>query len=161
MPGPLLYSVNPFVKQVIQQVYQNDLHYAWCSDSYDATKLDVLTVGSLVPPSSNPADIYRNLKADVGRGDMHSPWIRQHVATQSALAERWFSDGSITEFQRDEILYLVQNAPLDHWRPILYLIPRGPLGARCKLVPVATRAGVGNEYIVEDLKRDEFDMIEI
>jgi hypothetical protein len=65
MSGPVLYSTNVFLKFHIQEQYRGDIHYVWCSENFDSRKLSAYSSGSLVPPSSNPADIYRQLQQDV------------------------------------------------------------------------------------------------
>ena len=115
----------------------------------------------LVPPSANPADIYRLLREDVRRSDSHSVKINQQKATLGSLAVDWQRAGRISEIQRDEIIFMVQNATFDHWRPLLYIIPVEAVRPRMKLVPIGKRAGFGDEYIIEDLKRTEFDLVEL
>jgi hypothetical protein len=55
---------------------------------------------------------------------------------------------------------MVDMASFDHWRPLLYIIPYEAVTSRVQLVPVSQRAGFGNEYIIADLQRSEFDIIE-
>jgi len=56
---------------------------------------------------------------------------------------------------------MVTNATFDDWRPLLYIIPRDLVASRLKVVPIHKRASFGDEFIVEDLKRGEFDVIEL
>ncbi len=57
---------------------------------------------------------------------------------------------------------MVENATNNEWKPLIYLIPRAIIdSSRLKVVPPAKRASFGIEYIIEDLKRDEFDLIEL
>lgn len=59
-------------------------------------------------------------------------------------------------------MYMVSEAKFfQYWRPLLYVVPKALVQARIKPVPMALCAGLGNEYIVEDLRRDEFDTIEL
>jgi hypothetical protein len=56
---------------------------------------------------------------------------------------------------------MVTNATFDDWRPLLYIIPRSLVETRLKVVPIHKRASFGDEFIVEDLRRSEFDLIEL
>lgn len=161
MSDIVLYSTNVFLKPLIQSRYQADEHYVWCSEDFDSSKLSAYAYGSLVPPSSNPADIYRELQRDVQRKDSHSAKITAQKATLIRLATEWHANGKISLADKDDIIYMVNNASLDHWRPLVYIIPRVVVESRLQVVPVAKRAGFGNEYIIPDLKRCEFDIIEI
>lgn len=161
MSCPVLYSTNVFLKQHIQREYRGDIHYVWCSENFDSRTVAVYTSGSLVPPSSNPADIYRSLKDDVTRGDRHSAKIAAQRTSFEKLATTWLTAGEITAGQKDEIIYMVEHADIHHWRPLLYVIPRILVEPRLKTVPMEKRAGLGPEYIIEDLQRSEFDLIEL
>ena len=160
MPPPLLYSTNVFLKFLIQQKFRNDEHYVWCSDSFDATASARYSASSLIAPSSNPAEIYRQLKLDIQNKDRHSYKINAQKASLTSLAIGWETSGAITGDQKNEIVFMVDNATFDDWRPLLYIIPRNLVAARSKLVPIEKRASFGDEFIVEDLQRVEFDIIE-
>lgn len=47
------------------------------------------------------------------------------------------------------------------WRPVLYVIPRAPieLAGRLHQVPHPDRASYGPELQIDDLHRNEFDLI--
>lgn len=161
MPPPLLYSTNVFLKFLIQQKFRNDEHYVWCSDNFDATTGGKYSASSLVAPSSNPAEIYRQLKLDIHNKDRHSYKINAQKASLTSLAIDWEANGDINSDNKDEIIFMVTNAAFDDWRPLLYLIPRSLVEPRIKTVPIHRRASFGDEFIVEDLRRDEFDVIEL
>ena len=55
---------------------------------------------------------------------------------------------------------MVTTASFEYWRPLLYVIPIPTPAARLQLVPIDKRAGFGKEYIITDLKRAEFDLVE-
>ncbi len=80
--------------------------------------------------------------------------------TAGAAFREWEHQGVITTAQKDDILYLVDHASFDLWRPLVYVIPRAPVASRLEEVPMSKRAGVGVEYIIPDLQRTEFDIIE-
>jgi hypothetical protein len=55
---------------------------------------------------------------------------------------------------------LADDPDLTYWRPLVYVIPRNLVEARLKPVHLKQRASFGLEFLVEDLKRNEFDIIE-
>jgi hypothetical protein len=78
----------------------------------------------------------------------------------TSRAIEWEKSGLISTADKDDIIYMVNNAAWDHWRPLIYVIPRLPVEKRLVLVPMSGRAGIGNEYTIADLKRSEFEIIE-
>jgi hypothetical protein len=77
------------------------------------------------------------------------------------LAIGWEVQGEISTEDKEEIVYMVDNASFDDWRPLLYVIPRLVVQPRIRLVPPGQRASFGPEYIITDLQRSEFDTIEL
>jgi hypothetical protein len=86
MSTPILYSVNVYLKLLIQQRYRGDIHYAWCSEHFDSRTISPYSAGSLVAASSNPADIYRELQRDITARDTHSAKITAQKASLQSLA---------------------------------------------------------------------------
>jgi hypothetical protein len=161
MASHFFYSTNTFMKKVIQERYRNNSHYIWCGENFDATVLAKHSGSSLVAPSSNPADIYRELKIAVERKDKHCSKITEQRTTFLNLAIEWASKGEITIQDKEDITYMVNEFDIDYWRPVLYIIPRSIIDvARIKTVAMKGRASFGTEYIIEDLKAHEFDLIE-
>jgi hypothetical protein len=150
----LLYSTNVYLKYWVQEQYWSSIHYVWCTEHFDNPP------GLPLPPSANPADIYRRLKADIAGQDSHSEKIAQQKASLITLAAKWTEDGLLQPDARDEIMYKVNHAAWEDWRPLVYVIPRALVETRMQLVPIDQRAGQANEYIVADLNRNEFDAIE-
>ena len=161
MSSLFLYSTNVYLKLLIQEKYRNNLHYVWCSDCFDSTKLSSYTLGSLGAPSSNPVDIYRDLKRDLERSDLHSAKIRDQKASFKGLAVQWQQAKEITKLEEQEIVYLVDSASAQLWRPLIYVISRPLVQPRLQIVPLAQRASMADEFIVPDLARSEFDLVEI
>jgi hypothetical protein len=161
VPGPLLYSTNPFLKLLIQEKYRKNLHYVWCSEAFDSTKHGTYTSIALVAPSSDPCAIYKQLREEVVRGERHSAKIPQMKASISALAIAWRDAKEITVEESEEIIYMADTAGPNEWRPLVYVIPRAAVQSRLVSVPMAKRASLGPEYILSDLARDEFDVIEL
>ncbi|MBV9864110.1 MAG: hypothetical protein JO316_02050 [Abitibacteriaceae bacterium] len=160
MASTILYSTNTYLKLYIQERFRHDLHYVWCSEHFDVNALPKYASGRNVPASSNPIDVFREIKRDVESQDQHSARINGQKASLNSLAVKWEAAGDITTDEKDEIIYIVNNASFHQWRPLMYVIPRAPVAARMKLVPPHSRAGLSEEYIIEDLKRPEFDIIE-
>lgn len=163
MPGSnlLLYSVNPWIKYHVQSRFRSDRHYVWCSEQPDSRTADKNTLASFVPPSSNPVEIYADLASAVKRGERHHTKISAIKATYTTLAASWVSDGSMTSDDRDELVYLLEHAEISQWRPVMYVIPRSGVSNKIKTVHPSKRAGIGMEYIIDDLVGNEFDLLEI
>ena len=160
MSGQVLYSTNPRIKLLIQERFRRDRHYVWCSESFDSTALGRYNGAALIPPSSNPRSIYRELRDGVRGGDRHNDKINNTRTSLKALATTWQNAGEITADEKQEIVWLADNPDLTYWNPLVYVIPRHIVASRLILVPVAQRASFGAEYIIQDLDRNEFDIIE-
>jgi hypothetical protein len=161
MANGMLYSTNVFLKLILQEKYQRDLHYAWCSDHWDSQALSRYASSSQVAPSANPADIFREIKRDVDRGDLHSPKLAAQKASFIARAHEWEKARSITTTDREDIIYMVEHATSKDWRPLIYVVRREAVAKRLQAVPAHQRAGIGDEYIIPDLARTEFDILEL
>ena len=159
---PILYSSNVFLKLLIQERFFNDVHYVWCSEYFDSEKEYAYSTGALVGASSNPADIYRQLKRDVDSRDQHSLKIQEQRASFNARAIEKVEDGGITQQDKEDIIYMTENADILWWRPLIYVIPvTDSVRERVQKVPLEKCASLGPEYIIADLKRSEFDVIEL
>src|SRR3954470_14810745 len=97
----VLYSTNTQLKFVIQRDYFGGLHYAWCSPTFDYRAMGRYAAGAAMPPSSDPASIYRDLYEATKRPDRHSTKIAEQKVTLKALAVRFASEGRISESYRD------------------------------------------------------------
>jgi len=161
MAPPLLYSTNVFLKLLICERFAGDLHYAWCSECFDSTSLARYTLSAQLAPTSNPADIYRDLQKAVARRDRHSYKINEQRVSLKNLALQWETTEQVTTQEKQEIIYMIDNADFSDWRPLLYIIPRAAVEDRLKIVPPEKRASLGPEYIVANLKRSEFDVLEL
>lgn len=132
----------------------------WCSPEFEGAKLGKYSIGSYQPPSSDPATIYRQLKAAIRSPDQHDPKIASQKSTISGLAIKLAADGQILESERDEIVAMLSKASITDWRPLIFVIPYERVASRVKIVPVADRASIEPEYIISDLADDEFRIIE-
>ena len=160
MPPLLLYSVNPYLKYFIHQKYRGDIHFVWCSEYYDSRKVAGYSPASMIPPSSNPASLYERMKEAADREDEGDPKIILQKGALRALAVDWERDGQITTLEKEEIIVSIDEGHFKQWRPLLYLIPRAPVEARLITVTRASRASLGMEFQISDLKGSEFEIIE-
>jgi len=160
MSSILLYSTNTYLKFVVHREFRKNSHFVWCSEYFDAKARSAFEAGAGLPPSSDPAAIYRQLKRDVEQRDAHSAKITSQKAVLNRLAIEWERNGEITTEHKAEIAYMVRHADFADWRPLIYVIPRAAVETRLALVPIEKRASHDREYVVPDLQRNEFDIIE-
>ncbi len=157
----ILYSVNPLMKLLLQERYFGDRHYVWCAEQWDAATRSRYSFASMVPPSSNPRALYESYREAVEGGDRHFTKfdrIRAGYLDRALTAKKV---GALSEAQYDELVVTIQSNDFNLWRPIVYLIPRHLIDpTRLQLVPAAQRAGLGNEFVIRDLKREEFEIME-
>src|SRR5581483_3267039 len=155
---PVLYSTNPLIKLHVQQRSRGDVHFVWCSEYFNAKLLPRYEMAA--PPSSDPAAIYRTLRDDVARCDRHILKIAALKAGIIARAGEWERDGAITAEDREEIVCLAESEDFTLWKPLLYVIPRTALEPnRVQRVRPADRAGTAREWVIQDLRRPEFDIL--
>ena len=161
MAGPLLYSTNPFIKLIVQEKYRGDSHYVWCSESFDSNKQPGYSISSLVASTSNPASIYKDLSQGCKKGEKHCSKIGEIRTSLKALAVDWHLKNEITVEDKEELMLLADETDPMYWRPLVYVIPRHLVQTKLTPINLGKRASFGNEFVIEDLKRDEFDIIEI
>jgi hypothetical protein len=160
--GLCYYSTNPWIKWYIQNKWRGDVHFVWCSDVFDPGTVGTAHHGSLVPPTSSPCAIYKDLADAVrpGRTDRHNSKITEQRAGIVSRAEAWRRSGEVTNGVADEILAIVHGGDLSIWRPELYIIPKTAIDeTRVELVPYQDRAGLGDEFRIRDLRGSEFDRV--
>jgi hypothetical protein len=163
MPGPVLYSANPWFAAEIADKYRGGIYFAWVCECFDVAAVASGSAAAMIAPTSSPRRIYRNLYEEWKAQDEHSSAIKQYKKTFTRLAKTWFANGEISVNQRDEIIASVRAHSWRIWKPVLYVIPRAPIEAadRLILVPRSGRAGYGDEQQIIDLRRSEFDIIEV
>jgi len=162
MPSPFLYSTNPLIKFKIQRDYFGHVHIVWCADCFDA-RYQHLHAGELVPQTSNPAEIYADVKgATTGnRVDFHNKNIRDWRLSMKDQATKAAAAGGIGPIAEKDIILLLDIAPISEWRPLLYVINRAAVAAKLQEVPPAERANpLAKEYRIANLLPNEFDVLE-
>jgi len=133
----------------------------WCSPNCSAAALNRYSLGSTTPPSSDPTTIYRDLAAAVAGNDEHCQKIIDQRKTLLALAVDWHDAGHLTAAQRDDIVVTVRKATFPQWKPLLFVIPYPIVASRVQEVAREQTASLEPEYIIPDLRREEFDIVEI
>jgi len=160
MPPLLLYSVNPYLKYYIHQKYRGDIHFVWCSEHFDSRKVGGSSSGSMIPPSSNPASLYEDLKEAVDSEDEGNLKIIQQKNSLKSLAIDWETAGQITTAEKEEIILSIDKGYFKQWHPLIYVIPRALVDSRLIHVSRPSRASLGMEFQIHDLKGSEFDVIQ-
>lgn len=160
LEGPiLLYSTNTWLAYQIAERFYHREHYIWCVPYFDPRSLSVYHI--TIPPSSSPAEIYRDLYEVVRRGDRHSAKISENKAGILRGAEFKRVSGIITEDEERDIASIVELAETRDFKPLLYIIPYNLVSDLIKEVSVEDRAHpLSVEYIIECLPRRFFDVIE-
>lgn len=150
----VLYSVNTWLAYKIAEVYYLDIHYVWCAPFFNSNSDN--------PPSSDPGEIYRTLAKDVIGKDKHSAKIAQNKAGILKGADINLQKGVIKEEQHQDILEIVNSAELPDFRPLIYVIPFHLVKDLAKPASIRIKANhFSKEYIVENLAREHFDIIEV
>ena len=143
----------------IAERFYGGVHYAWCSPVFDGT---TTPVHINIPPTSSPAELYRNLWQEVRRGEMHSAAIKQNREGILRGARSRLDAGLISSVVYDQIVRMLNYASVADFRAILYVIPFDRVADRAAEVEVEERAHpLSPEYRVEHLPRECFDMIEL
>jgi len=147
-----LYSINSYLAYEINEKYYKGNHFVWCAPLFDTENS---------PPSANPKDLFSRISQDVIKGDLHSPLIDQNKAGLRRGAENRKNQGLITLKDENEILSIIDNATIQVFRPVLYIIDRNKIKKRLENVTVGQRAGIlSEEFKIDKLRTDEFDIID-
>jgi hypothetical protein len=159
MSAPLiLYSTNTLLAYRINQIYYRERHFVWCNPYFSAS---APSIDVQMPPSSTPSDICRSLFGDVSQEDVHSLKIQSNRDGIRKGASSKRNADQITEEQFREIDQIVSAAKLADFRPLLYVIPYHLVAEQARPVPPADRAHpFSQEYIIKDLPRPSFDVLE-
>jgi hypothetical protein len=156
----IYYSVNTKLAYLINERFYNK-HYVWCAPVFNSSKLEDMHIYKSIPPSSNPFDIYQRYKADVARADKHSSYIGQNKAGLKNGAIRMLGNNTIDAADFERINAIIDNAELDKFSPLLYLIPKVVIEPRIVTVGVTEAANpLSFEFQVHDLRKNEFEILE-
>ncbi len=161
MTEPLLYSVNAYLAWAINERYYAGSHYVWCTAAFDTRAEGAYGAHSSTPPSSTPKEIFGELQRAAAAGDKGSEKIASVRVGIVNGAHTKLSDGKISSEIFDEIMLVIDRCEIRDFRPLLYLLPREGVADKLKPVPVDQRAHpLSMEYIIENLSKPEFDVIE-
>lgn len=158
-PPLLLYSTNTWLAYTIAERFYGGIHYAWCSPLYDGA---MAARHMRIPPSSSPAEIYRNFSEEARRGERHSDALRRNRDGIMTGARLKWEAGLISDRVYAEIGEVVDDAYVHDFSPLLFIMPFEKVEAIASEVPVKERAHpLSIEYRVEALPRQCFDILEL
>ncbi|HWW71935.1 MAG TPA: hypothetical protein VN089_18495 [Duganella sp.] len=156
----IYYSCCTSLSYFICERYYGMRHYVWCTPYFDPSSR--MSQNNCVPTTSNPRDIYWNLRKEVDGGDLHSLKISRNRMKIQHGADAKLATGVIDAKAHKEILKIVMLAQLQEFKPLLLVIPGLPVSRLLKPVNVWERASVlSEEFIIESLPRKLFDAIEL
>ncbi|SFO18774.1 hypothetical protein SAMN05428984_2612 [Sphingomonas sp. OK281] len=156
----MLWSATCDLKHRIGETYYG-YHYTWCSPVFEAAAAPQFALGAKQPPSSDPVTIYRQLHAAVKGKDRHDPKIAGYRKSLRAIALKMRDEGKLSAEYAAEIVTRVRSAEFVDWKPLMYVIPYSVVAPRVQLVRLRDRASDEPEYVIPDLKREEFHIIEL
>lgn len=152
-----LYSTQTWLAYAISERYYHGKHFVYCSPVFSPRRQE-----APAPLSSSPRALYHRLASAVSRGDRHEPAIRSVMTGLSRTAASKLGADEITVDEQREITTIVELAQVTDFRPLLYVIQFSAVAHLAMEVPAAQRAHpLGEEYVLNDLGRDHFDVIEL
>jgi len=155
----VLYSTNTWIAFNIAERYFGGIHYVWCTPHFHCVHSGGLIY--TVPPTSSPWEIYVALSKETGGRDRHSSKIKETKVGILKGAAYKKETGVITQAQEEEIRAVIDSAETMDFRPLLYIIPFERVSTIVRQVPLVERANsLSDEYRIENLPRDCFDVIE-
>jgi len=158
----VLYSTNAYIAYMINERYYKGLHYVWCSEVFDARAQYAYGPHASIPPSSSPGEIYKTMREDVKRGDLHSANVNRLRKNILDGAFEKLKAGKISKVQHREIGKIFEDALLADFRPLLYIIPYRSVVKLVEEVPIEERAHpLSLELRIPVLARKLFDVIEV
>lgn len=155
----VLYSTNTWLAYTVAERFYGGEHYVWCTPYFSVRSAPPY---ASVPPTSCPGAIYHQLDAEVRAGDRHSGKIKENRDGIKRGAKVMLLAGTIDEHEHEEIEAIVDNAQIQEFRPMIYVIPAHLVADRLGRVAVADRAHpLSVEYTIERLPRSAFDVIDL
>lgn len=147
----LLYSTGTALAYKIAKEYYNNEHYVWCTEAFDA---------ALQPGTSNPRTLCSRYLEQILKNDRHATEINNNKAGILKGAKAKFDQGIINEDQHREIAARVAYASNEDFYPVIFLINKRAVKKRLIIVNPHDKASNSSiEYIITDLKRNEFELI--
>jgi len=139
--------------------YYGGYQYVWCCPYPGGRNAPA---GVVIPPSSDPYEIYYSYVREIEGGDLHGNTIKSNKTgiINGAIAEK--AAGTITDTGMQEIMAIVGAAQLGDFWPMLLVIPFAGVAS---LVVPATIARTANpfspEYIISRLPPSKFQIIDL
>lgn len=156
----ILYSTNTWLAYIITEKFYLGSHYIWCTPNFHVNNQSL--IDATTPPTSTPYDILTSLNREVTRGDRHSVKMSENKVGIIRGASIKKTQGIITEEQEAEIIEIVNSSESRDFRPLLYVMAYCAVKGLLRPVAVKDRAHpLSNEFIIEELPRNLFDVIEI
>lgn len=150
--NPILYSVGTELACRINRYYYGDVHYVWCATAFHS---------ETQPATSDPQTIANRWLQIIKTSDRHAKELDDNKAGIIRGADKKFKAGNIDETTYNLIRQMVNVARYIDFYPVLYLIHSIKVSSHCNEVPLLDRASnCSEEYLIEDLSGDEFDIIE-
>ncbi|MDO7848997.1 hypothetical protein Q5H92_21715 [Hymenobacter sp. M29] len=157
----LFYSANSFLSLMINRRFYNGQHYIWCSPVFNPKTLDERDPMQNIAVSSSPHHIYLGYSDSVKSRDRHSDQIERNRRGIKKGAAAMLAEKKITDDDYQRIVFIVDNAEIADFKPMLYVIPANKVHSKLSMVPVSELANpMGEEYRIFDLQDGEFDAIE-
>lgn len=156
------YSTNTKLAHYINQEYYGGKHFVWCCPVFNPADEHKQSKYANIPPSSNPHNIFCRVKEDIKAKDKDSSKIKANRMALKKGASIKLKDCIISEEQYGEIIDLIELAPLEDFKPYIYVIREDMVRDRVRKVPVTETANpLGIEYQIHDLDSGEFEIIDI
>lgn len=156
-PPLIVYSCITKLAYNLGQNFYGGVHYVWCAPRPAPDRF-----GWRNPDSSDPLAIYRHVLKAIQDGDGHSPLIEQNRRGLLFGAQTKEQQGVINAATRQRIEAVVKLAPLSDFSPLLLVMP---YAAVCDIIRQAdlehTARPTSEEYIIEALPRNSFDVLEL
>jgi hypothetical protein len=156
-PPLALYSTITSLAYWIAQKYYTERHYVWCAPARHADRFAPTN-----PPSSDPIKLSWVYHNDVVQGDAHSAAIERNRIGIIRGAEARHRQDVIDGRTRRLIEATSRHAHLIDFKPLLLVIPFAGVNRIVRPASLRVRArAAAEEYIIEDLPRSCFDVIEL
>lgn len=154
---PVLFSVGTKMAYDINERFYNGIHYVWCAPYFNSRTQ---------PPTSNPWDLFIEYAKFAYKEDNHATVIENNKTGIMKGARARKEQRVITVEQYNAINSVIRDfAKREDFFPVIYIIPLRKLEnyeTRCKKVSKEEAASANSEeYIIEDLKREEFHLIDL
>lgn len=160
----VLYSVNSHLAYTINKEYYGK-HFVWCATKFNTDELSAPNRNN--PPSSNPLMIYRQYVSDLKQVQIdrhfHSRFLNERIngikngleANKHTIGEEIY-DELTKEIEKQQASGGIWN----ELKPLIYVIPFALVKDRViKASPAKAACFSSEEYIITDLKSNEFDII--